>query len=346
MRIFSYQNKKRAKTFLLILSIAAALILLFTVYRVILVGRYIRVVDGKVTLDYNQKFERARNTSGYAEQDLDVEILIDEPVTQASSFSDLPLEPLNGNYISTTMFLDMDLVSSALSQLEATPDTMMLDLKSIYGSFYYSSGTKGAVTSSADIGAIDALIQSLASDQEVYLVARIASLSDINYALAHQSYGLPRRDGALWMCENGCYWLDPLEEDVQDYLVSIAKELSALGFDEIIFDDFQIPESQNIQYNHDVTREEAALEAAQAIRDKLSETPIRVSFISTVPTVTDFSDRIYLETEDGASVSTLVESVSEGLDDPSSQIVFITPSRDTRFDGYGILRPLVEQSSD
>ena len=70
--------------------------------------------------------------------------------------------------------------------------------------------------------------------------------------------------------------------------------------------------------------------------------PIRVSFNSSNPKVAEVSDRVYLVTSDGASVADLVESVKEPLDDPAAQIVFITASRDTRFDGYGILRPLIE----
>jgi len=342
LRIFSYQNKKRAKIFLLAVGCVLALLLIFVVYRFILVGRYIRIVDGAVVLDYNQKFERKANTKADSNQKVDVDIIIEEPVSQVSSPSELPPEPLNGNYISTDMLLDMDSVSSVISQMPSYPDTMMFDLKSIYGYFYYSSDTTGAVLSSADINAIDTLLNEVAADKDVYLVARIPSFSDINYALAHQSYGLPRRDGALWMCENGCYWLDPMEEDVQEYLVSIAKELSGLGFDEIVFDNFQIPDSENIKYHRDITREDAAFTAASAIRDMLADTPIRVSFISAVPQVLDLSDRIYLSATDGSSVTTLVESVSEKVDDPFSEIVFITPSRDTRFEGYGILRPLVE----
>ena len=119
-----------------------------------------------------------------------------------------------------------------------------------------------------------------------------------------------------------------------------------MGFDEVVFDDFRIPESTNIVYKSELSREDAAAEAAKSIRSLLATDPIRVSFNSSNPKVAEVSDRVYLVTDDGASVAGLVDSVKEPLDDPAVQIVFLTASRDTRFDGYGLLRPLIEQRAE
>ena len=323
-------------------SLILLLLLLMVIYRFIYLGQFIRIVDGKVILDYNQDFDELAQNASKDHRAPDINIVVDEPVTPTSAFADMPLQMLSGNYITSQMLLDMQTVSNTFSQLTELPDAVLIDVKSIYGNFYYSSNTIGAVTSSADISAVDDFISVLGNNDDVYLIARVASLSDTNYALAHQSYGLPRSDGALWMCDNGCYWLDPMEEDVQDYLVSIAVELSGLGFDEVIFDNFYVPDSRNIKYDRDISREDAALTSSEAIRNKLSNTPIRVSFTSQVHGVYAFSDRVYISTENGAAVTTLVDEMSDIVTDPTTQIVFLTPSRDTRFDGYGILRPLVE----
>jgi len=148
------------------------------------------------------------------------------------------------------------------------------------------------------------------------------------------------------MIQDRSYWLDPAKEEVQDYLVAIAQELAVLGFDEVVFDDFRIPDSTNIVYRGELTREEAAAEAAKNIRSRLSEHSIRVSFNSADPLVAEHSDRVYLVTEDGASVASLVEGVSACVEDQETEIVFLTASRDTRFDGYGILRPLIEERQE
>lgn len=340
MRIFSYRNKRRAKQFLIIAAIVFGIYLMFCVCRFIYLQRYLVYSNGMLKLDYSQSLskEPAGVTPNWDGES--IEIITEDPAVQSVNAATEPMKQLNGIYITTDMLLDMDSVMAALAEQDDVK-TVMLDLKSRFGNFYYSSGTPGAVTSSADIPAVDALIEQFRDMDGVYLIARIASLSDTNFALANQSCGLPLRSGALWMGD-GCYWLDPMATAVQEYLVSIAQELAIMGFDEVVFDDFRIPDSTSIVYNSELTREEAAAEAAKTIRSLLASDPIRVSFNSSNPLVAETSDRVYLVTDDGSAVSGLVDSVSEPLEDPAAQIVFLTPSRDTRFEGYGLLRPLIE----
>ena len=343
MRVFSYQNKRRAKIALIVISIVAAVLFLLCLCRFIYLQRYLVYTDSEVSLNYDQDLKESPAQALPVWSDETLEIITEEPVIQTSAASGLPLQTLSGSYITTQMLLDMDAVGAALPQGDALPDTLMLDLKSIYGNFYYSSGTTGAMTSSADIPAIDSMISRLSAEPGVYLIARVASLSDTNFALANQSCGLPLRSGALWMSADGCYWLDPMADPVQDYLVSIAEELAYMGFDEIVFDDFRIPDSQNIIYRSELSREEAAAEAAAKLRERLADLPVRVSFVSSNPLVAEHSDRVFIVTQDGSAVADLVKSLQDTVEDPAAEIVFLTPSRDTRFDGYGILRPLIEE---
>lgn len=342
MRIFSYRNKRHLKQFLIVLAVVLTIFFLFCLCRFIYLQRFLVYSGGKVSLDYNQSLNRDPNGSEAKWDPSTVEIITQAPATQEVSVVDEPLKRLTGFYISTDMLKDLDQLRAALAEQDEVK-TIMLDLKSVYGNFYYSSGTPGAnYTTAADVPAVDAFIDELSERKDLYLIARVASLSDPHFALSNQTCGLPLRSGALWVDENNCYWLDPMATAVQEYLVSIAQELALMGFDEVVFDDFRIPESTNIVYGGDLSRQDAAAEAAKTIRSLLVTDPIRVSFNSSNPKVAEVSDRVYLVTDDGASVAGLVDSVKEPLDDPETQIVFLTASRDTRFDGYGILRPLIE----
>jgi len=341
VRIFSYRNKRKLRQFLIILAVLFVILAAFCAIRFIYLQRFLVYENGTVKLDYAQDLIKEQQSSPHWDRS-DIEIITEEAVQVEIDFSDKPLKRLSGLYITTQMLLDMDAVSAALGELEEEPDAVMLDLKSIYGNFYYSSGLHGAQTSSADIGAIDAMIDSFAARSDLYLIARIASLSDTNFALANQSCGLPLRSGALWMDNEGCYWLDPMKQPVQEYLVAIAQELAAMGFDEVVFDDFRIPDSQNIIYSSELTREDAAVEAAAALKDLLSADGIRVSFNSSNAGVAEASDRVFLVTDNGSAVAELVSGLQDSVEDPAAQIVFLTASRDTRFEGYGILRPLIE----
>lgn len=341
MRILSYRNKRRAKKLLIVLAILAAVLLSACLVRFIYLQRYLVFTQHQVTLDFDQELRREPRPAPPSWSGTPVELVIEPPQEQQIPSTDTPMTQLSGYYISTDMLQDMPQLNEAISKLE-NPQAILMDLKSIYGNFYYSSGTYGATTASADIYAIDSLIETLAARSDVYLIARIPSLSDNNFALANQSSGLPLRSGALWMDRHACYWLDPMSATVQEYLASIAQELAAMGFDEIVFDQFEIPGSENIVYKSELSREEAAAEAAASLKAMLEATPIRVSFGSSNKLVAEHSDRVYLATEEGSSVAGLVEGVKEPLEDPSVQVVFLTNSRDTRFNDYGVLRPVIE----
>lgn len=345
MRIFSYRNKRILKRALVVLCVLAALALMFCLCRFIYLQRYLVYSEDGVRFDYDQQIDREPQISKPQWDPSDVEIITQEPAEQVSTNTDVPMTRLSGYYLSTEMLLDMERVKEAMAETEEM-DAVMLDLKSIYGNFYYSSGLPGAVKSSADIAAVDNLIEQLANDPNVYLIARIAALSDNNFALDHQNCGLPLRSGALWMDSNGCYWLDPMKEEVQSYLVAIAEELAFMGFDEVVFDGFVVPDSTSIVYSGELTREQAAADAAESISAALENAPIRVSFNSENQAVAEVSDRIYLVTDNGSAVAGLVEGIQASMEDPAAQIVFLTASRDTRFEGYGLLRPLIEKKAE
>lgn len=329
------------------LAALAAVALLLIVCRLVYLQRFLVYTDGEVRLDYEQDLQKEGLSSDVPDKaDFPLEIVPADQVQQAGADAASVLAPLSGYYVTTDMLLNLTAVEGALDALETAPTALLFEMKSIYGNFYYESDLRGAVTASADTGGISDLIARYQQSGTTYLIARIPSFTDNNFALSNQSSGLPLRSGALWMDENNCYWLDPLDEQVQDYLISLATELAQMGFDEIVFENFYIPDSQNIIYDSgEFTREEAAAEAARMLREALEPVGVRISFGSESKLVASYTDRVYLTTDNGASVSQLVESVSEALSDPSAQIVFQTASRDTRFEGYGILRPLIEGTS-
>jgi len=347
VRIFSYRNKRRAKQFLIFAAVILAVYLMFCVCRFIYLQRFLVYSDDKVTLDYEQELQPENQAEQTIQpENFPLEIVPPEEVQQVGVATDGPMKPLSGYYITTNMLLDLASVEKALEELESPPEALLFEMKSIYGNFYYSSDLRGAITANADTDGISDLIRQYQDAGTTYLAARIPSFTDNNFALDNQRSGLPLRSGALWMDENNCYWLDPLSEDVQDYLIAMATELAEMGFDEIVFDGFRIPDSENIIYDSgELTREQAAAEAARILREALEPLSIRISFGSESAMVAKHTDRVYLTTDNGAAAADMVAAVSEHLDDPNAQIVFQTASRDTRFDGYGILRPLLEATS-
>lgn len=347
LRIFSYRNKRLVKKGLVILAVILAALLLFILCRFVYLQRFLVYGDGAVSLDYEMHLNPERKPEQETSLPSFSLEIVEDDAQSAASLAEGPLKPLTGYYVTTSMLLDLPAVMTALKAMEEPPGTLLFEMKSIYGNFYYDTDISGTYTSSADIDGIEALIASYAQDGKTYLAARIPAFTDNNFALDNQSSGLPLKSGALWMDDNSCYWLDPMSEDVQAFLVAMAAELAEMGFDEIVFEGFRIPDSKNIVYDAGQwTREEAAAEAAKALRAALQDLPIRVSFGSESPMVAACTDRVYLTTDNGSKVADMVAEVEPYVEYPDSQIVFQTASRDTRFDGYGILRPLLEGISE
>ena len=250
------------------------------------------------------------------------------------------LQPISGYYGDTEMIIH-DL-PGLRSQIEALPPgtSVMLDVKSIYGNFYYSTGLTDASTSSAvDIAAMDELI-SYMKKSGLYMIARVPAFCDPAYALAHQSAGLPLSSGALWMDENGCYWLDPSSATVLNYLSAIAGELSKLGFDEVVFSDFVIPDNDSIVYDTGSSSARDILgRSAENLVNAFMGQDLVISFSSDDPAfpIPSTTSRLFLTDTDAAGVESIAgQAVS--LTDPAIQLVFVTESRDTRYDTYSTLR--------
>lgn len=247
------------------------------------------------------------------------------------------LAQLKGYYVlGSTLAADPAGVWEQIQSLpEGTP--VMLDLKSIFGMFYYSTATGRPTSDQADIRGVDALIDNL-SRSDYYTIARIPALRDRDYGLNNTNEGLPVAAGYLWMDEEGCYWLNPAREAIINYLTDIATELRLLGFDEVVFEDFYFPESDSIVFEADKT---ATLEnTAQTLVTACATDSFAVSFVSDGSwKMPEGRTRVYRE--DISDAIKLMElNSSLDMENPESRLVLITNNLDTRFEDYGILRPI------
>ena len=247
------------------------------------------------------------------------------------------LAQLNGYYVSSsTVSSDPAAVWEQIQALPAnTP--VMLDVKSIYGTFYYSTGTGRPLSDSADILGVDQLIANLRSSG-YYTIARVPALRDKEFGRENTRSGLPTSGGYLWMDDEGCYWLNPAKEDTITYLIDIATELRELGFNEVVFEDFYFPSTKKIVFKGD--KLQTLADAAQALVTNCATDYFAVSFVSdgtwTAPTG---RSRVYRE--DVADPVQLLEVTQNlTLTDPSIRLVFITSNMDTRFEAYGVMRPI------
>lgn len=247
------------------------------------------------------------------------------------------LTQMTGYYIEIgAMQEDMEAVISQVRQLAAgTP--VMVDVKNIYGSFYYSSNVCDQRASSVDTQKMDELIK-LLNTKDIYTIARLPALRDYYYGLHHVPDGLPLPGGYLWMDDDSCYWLDPTKEGTLTYLVQIVTELKNLGFDEVVFYDFCFPDTESIIFDGD--RDEALKQTAQTLVKTCTNDRFAVSFVASDAAfpLPEGRSRMYLENAAAADAANI--AVQTGLTDPDIRLVFLTENHDTRFDAFSVLRPL------
>lgn len=244
---------------------------------------------------------------------------------------------LKGYYIPEESLYDN--IPALLEKLKKLPagTPVLLDVKNYRGYFYYSTTVGSQTYGKVDIAAMDELIAWLGSS-ELYTIARMPALSDYVYGAENPSAGIPLKSGALYFDENKCYWLDPTKEATQTYLIQIVRELRQLGFDEVVFTQFTIPESEKVVFNAD--RRQAISDAAQAIVSACATESFLVSYATedvTFPMPVDRS-RLYLLHVPAAGVADIVAQLPESF--ISSRLVFFADNTDTRYEQYGVLRPI------
>ena len=246
------------------------------------------------------------------------------------------LTQMFGYYIDEEALQDIASVREDLRFLEAgTP--VMIDVKSIYGNFFYSSKVGTRRNGDLNIAEVDALITYLTTSG-YYVIARMPALRDYYFGLNNVPYGLPTAGGYLWMDEDYCYWLNPASQGTQTYLMQIINELKGLGFDEVVLYDFYFPDTKSIVFKGD--KLQTLADTAQLLVDTCTTERFAVSFTGQSASfpLPEGRSRLYLEDAAAADVASL--ATQTGLEDPQIRLVFMTDVHDTRFDAYSVLRPL------
>lgn len=248
---------------------------------------------------------------------------------------------ISGYYVSNQELKEN--IPGILEKLNSLPDgaAVMMDMKSIKGSFYYNSSIGTTVHKDFDQEQMNKLLEFL-SGSSLHVIARIPAFRDWEYGLNNVPLGLPKKggNGSLWMDDKNCYWLDPTKDEVLSYLVSIVTELKSLGFDEIVFTDFRFPDTEKIKFTGD--KAEAIRTAATTLAEACATDRFFVSFQSedyAFPLPTG-NTRLYLQDVAAADIPLVRQQAQTS--NPAIQLLFLTEANDTRYNDYCVLRPLAD----
>lgn len=334
--MFSYRTRRRLQRLGIALLILLIIIVISWFCCVVWLERYVVYTRDGAVVDFDVP---ANEFSGQLAippaPDDTVEIFYVEGDNAEAMNKDLT--QMKGYYIDAKALAgDISAIRDQLTLLEpGTP--VMIDMKSIYGTFFYSSDLIDASpATNVDIVAINELIDDI-FNRNFYAIARIPAFKDRNFGLNHVDCGLPLPQGYLWMDNDSCYWLDPTDGGTINWLTQVVEELKRMGFDEVVFSHFCFPNTDKIVFKED--RNLALQQAAGKLMEACGSEYFTLSFTSDVSfPLPEGRSRLYLENVEAGAVGAV--AAQSTLENPKVNLVFVAITNDTRYNEYSVLRPL------
>ena len=302
------------------------------------VERYIVYTRDGVILDFEQDYHIQEGILALPPvQDDSVSIYFNEGENALELSTELT--QLKGYYISTAALSSN--MTQSMEIVKALEDgaAVMIDVMSIKGAYYYSTKMPEANIANIDLNSADTLIQ-MVTKGDYYAIARIPAFRNYYFGLNYPDEGLPFAGGSgyLWMDDSGCYWLKPTSTAVLNYLIELIAELKSLGFDEVVLTDFCFPNTEKVTFKGD--KQEALVSAMNTLINNCNSSGFAVSFAVSDYTfpIPEGRSRLYLQNIPAKNVGLAASQVT--ITDPDIRLVFIADTNDTRYDDYGVIRPI------
>ncbi len=319
----TYRNKLRLKRLLIALAILLGVIALVLLIGFTYLGRYVVYTEDGAYFSFHTPTP-AVSDGGLAVSPPQSPVLVTgASIQENSAFEEegriyLRASEVQGLMIDYQTLQDVAALN-AIDLTEGGYNTLVLEMR---------TGDSPILNTEA----VQTLI-SRAREQEMQLVAMISCLNDNDYALSHVDAALRISGGALWQNADGFYYLDPTEPLVEDYLVSMISTLTDMGFQEVILDHYDFPDSPSIVYDAGDSTRDALLQAAYASLEEAVGIRCTLGLLIRDPSAGhqafDLAEHLYVCFSDGSGLLSYVE------EHPDYYMVFLTDSHDTRFDGLG-----------
>jgi hypothetical protein len=88
-------------------------------------------------------------------------------------------------------------------------------------------------------------------EKEIYTIARIVAFKDPFFAKNNPDHAIQLNSGGVYLDRSGFAWVNPFDQYVWDYVISVSQEAALRGFDEIQYDYVRFPD--NAKYYNPIT---------------------------------------------------------------------------------------------
>ena len=121
-------------------------------------------------------------------------------------------------------------------------------------------------------------------EKEIYTIARIVAFKDPFFAKNNPDHAIQLNSGGIYLDRSGFAWVNPFDQYVWDYVISVSQEAALRGFDEIQYDYVRFPD--NAKYYNPITyfpgrndrdKDEAIRDFLLYAREKLDPYNVHVS---------------------------------------------------------------------
>jgi len=211
---------------------------------------------------------------------IDQVLMIPVSQTEELRFHPLELDSLCGIYLNTYSLYDKRLEHIIARFNSLGCNALVVDFRNVTGQLFYTSGNEIAQANSLILPIINnpQKLINLLHSHGIELIARVTMFKDTTLARVYPHWRptvLPDSTDSLSYQKNYVgHWLNPNNKEVQQYNLSLIKEIIALGVDEIQLDYVRFP------------TEEHLLDADYGIPDSLSKQDVITDFVKQVYAIT------------------------------------------------------------
>ena len=200
-------------------------------------------------------------------------------------YKDVSHDVRKGIYWTAYTASSKEAVNQVRQLLKFGGNTVVFDLKETDGHVYYDSKLKFVLDNDLQqerIHDVPKLVKWLKRNG-IYTIARITIFKDI--ALTKKRPDLAPKDANTrlpWSNREGVVWLDPSNEEVQNYNIDLAEEIAKFGVDEVQFDYVRFPEATrntpDYVYDEKVkSREDIVVEFLEKAKKRLEPYDVKLS---------------------------------------------------------------------
>lgn len=237
-----YKGKRKKAAPAFIVSIIVLALIAFVILLFYGLQKYIVITNDGLRLDIPLlREESAVSTDGekHDYKTTDAELVVGEPdYSNVKATAGEELSAVNGVYVTAENVTAEALASYAQTYGEGS--ALVLEVKPASGLLVWNSQNEIAV-GYGTAGQLDlAASVSQLKEKGIYLVASVSCLTDNMLASRYPQMMLMHADGSIFTNEQGS-WIDPYNGVYTDYIISLCKELDAMGFDEILLTNVRLP---------------------------------------------------------------------------------------------------------